>query len=230
MVGVAAVIVAVVAAACSGPIASPTSDASSSGDPVSASPEGSGTPPLDGDPLQAGTYAIDRGTLNATISVPAGWSSLDGRGVAKGDDESSMVVVFWPFPEDFAAGVYTDPCSWAGNEVDPPVGPTVDDLANALAAQSMRGDPVPTDVTIGGYDGKILQMSVPDDIDFADCDLNEFRSWAGRHHQGPGQRDDVYILDVDGERQVLIAHRMPGVSEAAEAEQQAVIDSIQLTP
>jgi hypothetical protein len=149
--------------------------------------------------------------------------------VAKGDDQAFMVVVFWPFPGELAE-VYTDPCNWSTSIIDPPVGPTVDDLADALAAQAMRGDATPTDVTIGGYDGKYLEMSVPDDVVLADCDEGEFRSWAGRYHQGPGQIDVVYILDVDGERQVLIAHRMPGVSTAEQAEQQAVVDSIAFLP
>ena len=80
--------------------------------------------------------------------------------------------MFWPFPTDFTQ-VYGDPCNWSMTAIDPPLGPTVDDLANALAAQKMRGDATPTDVTIDGYQGKLVAMSVPVDIDFADCDLNE---------------------------------------------------------
>ncbi|MGH2456830.1 MAG: hypothetical protein ACRDHD_11320 [Candidatus Limnocylindria bacterium] len=186
-------------------------------------------PPLAGDPLEPGTYSIARGSLNATISVPAGWSSLDSRGVAKGDNQTFAVVVFWPFPTELAE-VYSDPCHWKTSAIEPPVGPTVDDLADALAAQEMRGDAVPTDVTLGGYEGKVLEMSVPTDIDFTDCDDGSFYSWAGRFHQGPGQIDVVYILDVEGQRQVLIAHHMPGVSAADLAEQQAILDSIDLLP
>ena len=52
----------------------------------------------------------------------------------------------------------------------------------------------------------------------------------GRFHQGPGQIDGVYILDVEGERLVLIVHHMPGVSEADMAEQQRVFESIDLQP
>jgi len=68
------------------------------------------------------------------------------------------------------------------------------------------------------------------DIDIASCDEGEFRSWFGRYHQGPGQIDEVYILDVDGERQVLIAHHMPAASEADLAEQQAIVESIDFLP
>lgn len=196
-------------------------------DDVSPSPTVT-PPPLSGEALEPGTYTLAHG-LNATITVPAGWINLDQQGVAKGDGDSFMVVTFWPFPTDFEE-VYTDPCNWSTSIIEPPVGPTVDELASALAAQSMRGDAVPADVTIDGYEGKYLEMTVPSDIDFASCDSAEFRSWLGRFHQGPGQTDRVYILDVDGERQVLIAHHMPGVSAAELAEQQEVLDSIDFLP
>lgn len=189
------------------------------------------TPPSlpQADSIDPGTYTLVGEGLNAAITVPAGWGNLDQGGVTKGADESFVVVTFWPFPGDFNE-VYSDPCQWSTNIIEPPVGPTVDDLANALADQSMRGDAIPTDVTIDGYDGKYLEMSVPTDIDFADCDRGFFYSWLGRFHQGPGQIDRVYILDVDGQRQVLIAHHMPGVSAADLAEQQAIVESIDFLP
>jgi hypothetical protein len=198
------------------------------GDPL---PTAAPTPtprPMDGETLEPGTYALAY-DLDATITVPAGWTNLDQRGVLKEDGERFMGVLFWPFPDDLEQ-VYTDPCNWATNVVEPPVGPTVDDLANALAAQAIRGNPTPTDVTIDGYDGKLVEMSVPSDVDFADCDLNEFRSWSGRFHHGPGQIDRVYILDVDGERLVLIVHHMPGATAADLEEQQAIFESIDFLP
>ena len=195
------------------------------------SPTPTPTPPSlpQAESIDPGTYTLAGEGLNATITVPAGWGNLRQRGVGKGSDESSVVVTFWPYPTDFTK-VYSDPCDWATSTIQPQVGPTVDDLANALAAQAMRGDAIPTSVTIDGYEGKYLEMSVPLDVDFASCDGGEFRSWWGRFHQGPGQIDRVYILDVDGVRQVLIAHHMPGVSAADLAEQQAIVESIDFLP
>jgi hypothetical protein len=216
-----AVAVAFMAVSCAGGAPSPSGLV---GHSLSAAPT---LPLLIGDNLAPGTYAIASGTLKATITVPAGWNSLDLRGVSKGGGDTFIAVLFWPFPDDFKE-VYSNPCHWKTSAIVPPVGPTVDDLANALAAQEMRGDALPTEVTIGGFSGKLVEMSVPTDIDFADCDDGYFYSWAGRYHQGPGQIDDVYILDVNGERQVLIAHHMPGVSAADLAEQQAILDSIDI--
>ena len=223
------VVIAILAAACTD--AAPRTSTPQAATPELSSPSASIAPTMGeaGSELDAGTYTLSGENLNATITVPAGWTSIETRGAVTGDDDTFMGVVFWPFPGDFE-DVYTDPCHWAGTETDPPVGPTVDDLVNALASQSMRGDPTPTDVTIDGYQGKLVEMSVPDDVVIADCDLGEFRSWNGRFHQGPGQRDDVYILDLNGQRQVLVVHRMPGVTSTGLAEQQAVVDSIDFLP
>jgi hypothetical protein len=160
--------------------------------------------------------------------VPAGWSNSGGFRVTKpGPDDSFAAVGFWPWSGDLEH-VYVDPCRWQGNEVDPPGGPSVDDLANALADQAQRGDAVPVDVTIGGYSGKMIELTVPSDIDFADCNGGEFRSWAGRFHQGPGQVDRIYVLDVGGQRMVIDAHYVPATPDADRAEIEAIVNSIQL--
>lgn len=189
------------------------------------------TPPrLSGDQLEAGTYQLRVlgflnvwGGVNATITVPEGWENLDGGGVSK----DSTVVRFWPSDSE-VAHVYADPCYQSDGFVDPPVGPTVDDLATALADQPRRGDAVPTAVTIDGYRGKLIKLSVPADLDIASCDGGLFVSWEGRIHHDPGQLDWIYVLNVDGQRLLIYQRFDPGTSEAARAEQQAVFDSIHL--
>jgi hypothetical protein len=74
----------------------------------------------------------------------------------------------------------------------------------------------------------MIELTVPGDIDFADCWSGLFKSWPGRFHQGPAQVDRIYILDVGGQRVVIDAHFLPGTSEAARVEQQAIVESIQL--
>jgi hypothetical protein len=187
------------------------------------------TPPiLSGDALEAGTYRLTVVGVVATITVPPGWANVQGIGVGKDiPDVSFAAVVFWPSDEE-VAHVYSDPCRWQDGYVDPPVGPTVDDLVTALANQPQRGESVPIDVSIDGYRGKMVELTVPDDIDFADCDGGQFYSWEGRFHQAPGQVDRIYVLDVDGRRLVIDAHFTPGTSAGDLAEQQAVLESIRL--
>jgi hypothetical protein len=175
-----------------------------------------------------GTYHLPEG---ATLTIPAGWGGMTGYQVGKNVNESNPVaftgVWFWIWDDDFDT-VYLDACRWGEGAIEPPVGPTVDDLANALASQAQHGDGVPVDVTLDGHSGKMIEMTLATDIDFADCYAGEVRSWSGRYHQGPGQVDQVYILDVEGQRVVIWTNYMPGTSDAERAERQAIVDSIQL--
>ena len=121
-------------------------------------------------------------------------------------------------------------------------GPTVDDLAGALAEIPLRNATQPVDVTLDRYTGKYLEWSVPADMqvdgegNFTDCD-NEglqhyFKSWTGsgwvseRYHQGAGQIDRLWIVDVDGERLVIDAFEMPYATTAEREELTAVVESI----
>jgi hypothetical protein len=181
---------------------------------------------LSGDELEAGTYQVTHeGVAVATLTVPDGWFNVQDFGVGKDSNENGFTaVLIWP-PGDFA-NVYLDPCRWQDGQA--PVGPTVDDLATALDNQAQRGDSAPVDVSIDGYSGKMIELTVPSDINITDCDAGEFRSWEGRFHQGPGQVDQIYILDVAGQRLVIDTHFLPGTSEADRAERQAIVDSIQI--
>lgn len=177
-------------------------------------------------PSQGGSiYLItnDEG-VRVTLTVPDGWFPA-GWYVSNGDAGPTLTgIQIWA-----VGNVYADPCRWRGALMDPPVGPTVDDLAQALAEQPTRGATT-SDVTLDGFAGKLVELTVPADISLADCDGGQFYSWEGRFHQGPGQHDDVYILDVDGTRLVIDALSFPGSSATDRAELQQMLDTIQIEP
>ena len=82
---------------------------------------------------------------------------------------------------------------------------TVDELVAALGNQASRDASAPVDITVGGYAGKSITLHVPDDAVFSRCDQGYFGSWGvaseptpARYHQGPGQIDELWILDVNG--------------------------------
>ena len=184
--------------------------------------------------VSPGTYFVDNPSetpVRFTMAVPAGWETIEGGFLGKIADQRFYVSLSaWVVDQ-----VYTDPCQWVGAELDPPLGPTVDDLATALSRQVGRDATAPTEVMLGGYPGKAVELSVPDDFDVTTCDNEEFRMWrglgsAGGYNYGPGQRDTIYILDVDGERFVLQALYTPVASEADVAELQAIVDSIRIEP
>jgi hypothetical protein len=81
---------------------------------------------------------------------------------------------------------------------------TLDEIVAALAAQASRDASEPVDVTVGGYAGKVITIYVPDDVNIDDCEGSEFATFGtetedlARYHQGPGQIDELWIIDVDG--------------------------------
>jgi hypothetical protein len=152
----------------------------------------------------------------------------------------SAVLGVWPVgpgndPPDGAfvglypgGDVFSDPCLTDEEaDADVPVGPTVDELAAALADHPALDVTAPVDVTLAGYSGKYLDLTVPDDI--SEC----VRYMPTDHHiyaQGPGQRWHMWILDVDGVRVVVETNDYPGTPPERLAEEQAIIDSLVITP
>lgn len=191
--------------------------------------------------LEAGTtYSIaGEGGGQLIFTVPAdGWFSIDNWFLGKNDipdpsDGYDMTLL--PYQ---VANVYPDPCHWHGKPLDPPVGPTVADLAAALVAPDGRGAPAPKDVTVGGYAGTKVELSIPDDVVTERCDEGDYGRWsptADPSHYGPytyghGQHDTVYILDVEGTRSVIDANYLPGTSKEDLAELKKLVASIRFAP
>ena len=157
---------------------------------------------------------FDGGPL-ITVTIPAsGWTS-DGA-LMKGDEvdnlpEAAMLVM----PTRADVYVYGDPCRYESTRPDTPA-TTVDEIAAALAAQPSRDASAPVDVTVDGYAGKFITLHVPDDASPDDCEGAEYASFyvegdeePGRYHQGGGQVDDFWILDVDGAIVIIDAMYRP---------------------
>ena len=174
-------------------------------------------------------------SVEVTLSLPPGWDGDNFHVSNEMDTNNNAWMSVWDVTH-----VYSDPCQWDGTLEE--VGPTVDDLAAALEQQPMR-DATVSDVELDGFAGKLVTMSVPDDMDydesktssdgFVDCDLGEFRTWnspAGtdvRGQQGPGQRDDVYILDVNGTRVVVNVAYFPSLQQPM-GELESIVQSMRI--
>jgi len=172
------------------------------------------------------SYAPDD-PVQARLTLADGWVG-DDYIIAKNSGDEEMAIVLW----GTVANVYRDGCNWTGSLFEPPVGPTVDDLANALAGLQDREIVTPIDVTVDGFSGKELQMTIPD-VAFATCDQGEFRSWiasdgGARFHQGPGEHSRIWILDVNGERILIFSRDFPGTSAQDKAELDRIMDSIRI--
>jgi hypothetical protein len=157
------------------------------------------------------------------ITLPKGWYNYDGWGM---NDGGTLIVSFWD-----VAKVYGTPCRWQTKPKIAP-GPSVADLASALARQPLRHASRSRNVTLGGFRGKYLGWSVPSKIDFARCGQGYFESWTAkgwasdRYQQGPGQADRLWILNVKGQRLVIDAAYMPWATRKQRAELDRVVHSI----
>ena len=197
--------------------------------------------------LEPGTYFIDPDgdastPLRVTYDIAAdGWSQWIG--AAKFSEVGHTGVSITT-----VSNLVRDGCLdhlWA----DPPIGPSVDDLAAALTELSpFEVTSPPTDVTLDGYSGKHLVWTVPDlqvegepgDQRFTGCQGRQLMSWVAfidtvngdgfYGYTGPGYIEEFWILDVDGTRLMIAAETSPDSPLQDIAERDAILDSIQIQP
>ena len=184
--------------------------------------------------LAAGTYVTrpfeaPHDAISITFTLPDGWRGIGNFGLLPAGDGSTegpdgMAMGFGLIP-----GLYSDPCDASG-AADVPVGTTADDLANALTEQSAY-EATSTDVTLGGYSGKRVDLQLPSDLDSASCDYGDFFIWEGSAYaQGPGNRWHLWILDVEGTPIVVFTADFEGTPAEDQAELLAIVDSIRIAP
>ena len=213
-----------------------------------ASPTPTGTPiaVLADTVLQPGRYVFRPFETNApglrvNFTVPSGWSSFAGFALLspRGTTEPSGSGIGFLA----ASTLFSDPCHWGTNPRvgDIAIGPSVDDLATALASQTEYTSTAPVDTVLDGYAGKIMEIHSPDIDIRATCDrlagIGTYWLWATNeacdcniYVQGPGERRMLRILDVEGKRIVVFNNYFDGTSDADRAEAQAIIDSITIEP
>jgi hypothetical protein len=187
--------------------------------------------------LMRDTCCMGPGGISLSVPGP-GWFTIDsvilGKNVLGDPDQYDVYL-----SPQLVGNLYTGGCNWRGTALDPPVGPTVDDLATALVAQAGPGASPPTPVTVGGHSGKKVELSIPEGIDVNTCDSDGdfpiFGRWytgamlnfgAAPWTYGDAQHNTVYIVDVDGTRQVIDTMYLPGTSAANLAELDQVVASI----
>lgn len=200
--------------------------------PQSAGPD---VPPIDGSLTSLDGHVVgDADHPGYAVDVPDGWSAVDGLFMVKsGADVVGMSV--WD-----VAQVPGDPCHW--KRTMSAVGPTVDDLVDALSSQQLRDPTEPSDITLAGHRGRYLELSVPSDwivtgdANFKGCDdpgngHQDFVSWLGRDagdrwQQVAGQVDRIWVLEVDGQTLLVDATYTPATSEAVREELDQVVASL----
>jgi hypothetical protein len=211
---------------------------SCSGDDVSSDPPNSifgspsGVPTLtEGVTLSEGRYEL-RALQGVVVSLEAeGWEAWRYGVTAPVGVEppAGAGLGIWIVDE-----VYADPCNWDRGPVKPAVGAEVDDLAAALAERPNVRASRSQDVTFEGQEGLHLKLQAPPNIRFKECSNSMYRSWTAlpsgaRYHQGPGQIDELWILDVNGTRVVIEAAYFPGTTPEDRRGLMRVVESIRFT-
>jgi hypothetical protein len=223
----------------SGPGGAPATVAPTPTITPSASVAPSSVPSLPVGRLEPGTYRIDDPSDTAvpyTVTVPAGWSGRSDGYVYKNGDAPGELGLS-PFN---VTHVYADACNAKGTLTE--IGPTVDDLLQALADQEGSDASTPVDTAIGGFPAKRVEMSIPADLDMSTCDQTDLliQIWADAAESTffavPVEEVlrgfPVDVVDVDGTRAVLLTGNAPGAESSPSdiAELEAIVDSITFVP
>jgi hypothetical protein len=182
-------------------------------------------------PPQPGCSESEDDSISVTLTVPDGWAGVDSAVWLASEENSAPAGAAMGFSR--GSWLHSDPCitrsrEFAGTRPDVAVGPSVDDFANAIADHPLLDATDPVPVTLGGYSGKYVDLQLPADL--TGCETN-YRPWEpGIYAQGPGHRWQLWILDVDGVRFVVIEMDYAGTSAQHHAELEAIVDSIQIQP
>lgn len=187
-------------------------------------------PQLGPGPLPPGRYRVDPLLpVEVTVDVSAGWTTdvnwvvIGPKGNAEPD---GMAIRFYT-----ASHLYVDPLHVVDGVLDPPVGPSVEDLVAAMVDHPDWTTTGPEAITLDGYAGQVVHVTLPPGT----SDASPFYlsiDQRGDQHWGwaAGQVFDIYVIDVDGERLVIDAFHFPGTSAEDLTAQRAVIESIQFAP
>lgn len=230
---------------------------SGQGDPVEATapptaPSSSGASPLQDGPVTPGRYrftipntceegdpigcpadVVPPPPLDLEVTVPAGWQhwrefqliTPDGDGSPTQAPDGAALVMGWT---TFQVGLSSEPCSDVSHQKpDVSVGPTVADFVDAVEAQEALDVTRPVDMRLGGYPARFFSLDAPADL--SGCE--EWRPWdPGFYAQGPRNHWDVWVVDVNGDRVLIVTQYFPETPAEIKTELRAMAESLRFTP
>jgi hypothetical protein len=180
-------------------------------------------PTLSAGPLAPGRHAYEGEGVRVVLTVPAGWEGGQfniAKAPARELPDGTNVMFRQP------TSVFADPC--APELSAEPIGPTVDDLAAALADLPNVTDVTQADATISGFGGTHVSFVV--DTTGIDCVMGIYGQDSFVRAADNGQREDLWILDVAGTRLVIDAATYPETSPEDRAEMQTIVDTLLIEP
>lgn len=185
--------------------------------------------------IEAGTYRIPSSAWSVadfTVTFPERWSVQYGH-VFHRQANPRDLTSFYAVVVD---AIFADACEGDTGELME-IGPGVDDLAKALLRQPgpKAGDPVET--MLGGYPASRIDLTLPKGFDLTACSIGDagLQIWYSPPADKylvhlPEVTSSLYIVDVDGQRQVFVTQYRPVASGDVPQELQGVLDSIRIEP
>ncbi len=173
--------------------------------------------------LEAGAHVVgDPFPVRISFVVPDGWLTWAYTPAASQVNIVKPAVGEVSF--EIVDNVSAEPCTQLLR--DPPVGASVEDLVAALSDISDVDVSPPTHVTIDGFPGTQLTITAPAETR---CErLYTWRTTTRQNGVGPGEVNEIRILDVDGIRLVIAVAHGPALAVDARSEIDSVLDSIQI--
>jgi hypothetical protein len=155
-----------------------------------------------------------------------GWERFGNISINKstGGPQSAEAIVFWT---SFPDSDNTDSCA---NLRSPPVGPSLADLARAVAtARGTQLVTLPADVTVGGHPAKHVVLTVRKS---SGCGPGFFFTWRDMKvgalwgMTGVGDTIRVWLVDVEGTRLFIEAETTKQAGPELQREIQQIVESI----
>ena len=184
--------------------------------------------------IEPGTYRIPRSAWSIadfTVTFPEGWTVQYGHVYATHPDTPDDELGFYAVVVD---AIYADACEGDTGELME-VGRSVDDLAAALLRQPGPTASGPVDTTLGGYPASRIDLAIAEGFDLEACSLEGLglQIWYSPPADKyfvllPDAIMNVYIVDVDGQRQVFLTGYGSATSDEDVRELQTVLDSIHI--
>ena len=179
-------------------------------------------------PLPEATLTASNGA-RISVQLPAGWTEEGGWALLKSDPSplAGMGLMF-ASPEN----MFSEPCLGARKLMDPPLGPTVDDLVTGLSQIPGTTAAEPVSGTVAGLPARVVDFTIPAD---SRCGNVRFYLWEDdpggfTWAQGNDEVSRTRVFEIDGQRVLLRTLTWRGTTPEAEAELQAIVDSVRILP
>jgi hypothetical protein len=183
-----------------------------------------------GGELEPGTYTLSEGfPVGVAFDVPAGYAGcfpvpteqgLCAEGVNRGID---FVIV-----ENLVA----DPCDPSQGHLDPPIGPTVDDLVAGLERLPRFTATLDVPSELDGHPAQRLTLVAPTTLEA--CVASAVQTWVvtssrtnGVQH---GERNELWILEVQGQRLMIALAYQPDTPPEAVSQMWDIVESVRFDP